>query len=107
MALGLMLLMLAGAKDAFAQPTVLGSQVVNGGYSTTNLVAMSAVFKQIRLQATSGVSAQVAGRKRSRPAAPPTFALLPLTCRRWSTAPSPICAHMRSTPPPDWSGREQ
>ena len=40
-------------NTAYAQPTVLGSQVVNGGYSTTNLVSMSATFKQVRLQATS------------------------------------------------------
>lgn len=40
------------AVVAFAQPTVLGTQLVDGGYTTYDLNTVGA-FKQIRLQATS------------------------------------------------------
>ena len=52
----LMLSLIGYVPNCFAQPTVLGSQVVNGGYSTTNLVAVSGALKQVRLQATSGAA---------------------------------------------------
>ncbi|WP_162126239.1 beta strand repeat-containing protein [Flavobacterium phycosphaerae] len=42
-------------QKAFAQPTVLGTQLVNGGYSTNNLTLRGGA-SYVRLQATSGAA---------------------------------------------------
>jgi hypothetical protein len=50
-----MLMLLVVSQFAFAQPTVLGTQVVNGAYVTYNLTTVGG-FKQIRLQASSAAA---------------------------------------------------
>ncbi|MFN9115552.1 MAG: hypothetical protein ACK5XN_36305, partial [Bacteroidota bacterium] len=44
------------SAQAYGQATVLGTDLVNGSYSTYNLTDLG-VFRQIRLQASSGASA--------------------------------------------------
>jgi len=50
-----MLILLVVSQFAFAQPTVLGTQVVNGAYTTYNLNTVGG-FKQVRLLASSSAA---------------------------------------------------
>ena len=48
-------------NNNFAQPTVLGTQLINGAYTTYDLITVGA-FKQIKLQATSSAATGEIGR---------------------------------------------